>query len=132
MDLLARLCALIPPPRMHMVRYHGVLASRSKLRAEVVPEPSTPEVDPMQLQAELELELGDEHHPRRKPWAWLLRHVFEEDVSICPRCAGPTSWLEVATEPDAIARAMADHGLAPAGRLPSPSAGPHPTSSSHL
>lgn len=23
-DLLARLCATVPPPRFHMVRYHGV------------------------------------------------------------------------------------------------------------
>lgn len=125
-DLLARLCALIPPPRMHMVRYHGVLASRSKLRAEVVPEPPPPEADPMQLQAELELKLEDEHRPRRKPWAWLLRHVFDEEVSICPRCAGPTTWLEVATEPDAISRALADHGLAPPRPAPIPLSRPPP------
>ncbi|WP_373422446.1 transposase [Enhygromyxa salina] len=27
LDLLARLCALIPPPRFHMLRDHGVLAA---------------------------------------------------------------------------------------------------------
>ncbi|WP_181197644.1 transposase, partial [Enhygromyxa salina] len=27
LDLIARLCALIPPPRFHMIRYHGVLAA---------------------------------------------------------------------------------------------------------
>ena len=109
-----------------MVRYHGVLASRSKLRAEVVPQPPPPEVDPMQLQAELELELEDEHRPRRKPWAWLLKYVFDEDVRVCPRCAGPTTWLEVATEPDAIGRAMADHGLAPRRTAPIPLSRPPP------
>ena len=29
--------------------------------------------------------------PRRKPWAWLLRHVFEIDVTNCPRCGGVTA-----------------------------------------
>ncbi|WP_106089402.1 transposase [Enhygromyxa salina] len=29
LDLIARLCALIPPPRLHMLRYHGVLAAHA-------------------------------------------------------------------------------------------------------
>ncbi|WP_205633231.1 transposase, partial [Enhygromyxa salina] len=29
LDLIARLCALIPPPRFHMIRYHGVLATHA-------------------------------------------------------------------------------------------------------
>ncbi|MCA9697138.1 MAG: transposase, partial [Myxococcales bacterium] len=36
LDLIARLCALIPPPRSHMMRYHGVLAVHANARAEVV------------------------------------------------------------------------------------------------
>ena len=36
-DLLARLCAMVPPPRFHLTRYAGVLASNAALRAEVVP-----------------------------------------------------------------------------------------------
>ncbi|MEM1031601.1 MAG: hypothetical protein AAGN82_14720 [Myxococcota bacterium] len=30
-----------------------------------------------------------------------------------PRCQGPTTWLEVPTEPDAIDRVLVEHGLAP-------------------
>jgi hypothetical protein len=36
-DLLARLCAMVPPPRFHLTRYAGVLASNAALRGEVVP-----------------------------------------------------------------------------------------------
>lgn len=36
-DLMARLAALVPPPRMHLTRYHGVFAPHSKLRAAVTP-----------------------------------------------------------------------------------------------
>ncbi len=37
LDLMARLAALVPPPRMHLTRYHGVFAPHSKLRAAVTP-----------------------------------------------------------------------------------------------
>jgi hypothetical protein len=34
---MARLAALVPPPRMHLTRYHGVFAPHSKLRADITP-----------------------------------------------------------------------------------------------
>ena len=39
MDFMARLSALIPPPRYPLVRYFGVLAPNSKWRKLVVPKP---------------------------------------------------------------------------------------------
>ena len=99
------------------MRYHRVLSSHAKVRAEVVPRA---EELPVQLplfaqpdgSADRNLDvLAPE--PRKKPWAWLLRHVFEIDVSTCPRCGGATRWLEAATKPDAIARLLAKHGLGP-------------------
>ncbi|MGH7283815.1 MAG: transposase, partial [Polyangiaceae bacterium] len=43
LELLARLAALVPPPRYPLVRYHGVLAPRSPWRKFVVPRaPSSP------------------------------------------------------------------------------------------
>ena len=35
--LLQRLAALVPRPRLHLIRFHGVLAPNAKLRAEIVP-----------------------------------------------------------------------------------------------
>jgi hypothetical protein len=35
--LMERLCALVPPPRKHLVTYHGILAPASGLRPQVVP-----------------------------------------------------------------------------------------------
>jgi hypothetical protein len=37
-ELLARLAAVVPPPRYPLVRYHGVLAPASRWRALVVPK----------------------------------------------------------------------------------------------
>jgi Putative transposase len=39
-DLLRRLAMLVPPPRAHLLRYHGVFAPASRWRREVVPRPS--------------------------------------------------------------------------------------------
>ena len=114
LDLIARVCALVPPPRQHMVGYHGLLSSHAKLRSEIVPAPDASSLPTRVVQLELFGEARDvDDPPRRKPWAWLLRHVFEVDVSTCPRCSGPMRWIEAATAPDAIARLLAKHGLGP-------------------
>ena len=36
-DFMARLAALVPPPRVHLTRYHGVFAPHAALRAAVTP-----------------------------------------------------------------------------------------------
>lgn len=40
--LIARLAALVPPPRRHLVRYFGVLSSHASSRSRVVPAPVAP------------------------------------------------------------------------------------------
>ena len=85
-----------------MVRYHGVLSSHAKVRAEVVPQREAAAAKQLVL---FERDTGVldvlalEREPRRKPWAWLLRHVFQLDVSTCVRCGRVTRWLEAATTP---------------------------------
>ncbi len=39
-ELLAKLATLVPPPRVHNVRYHGLFAPDAKLRSRVVPSAS--------------------------------------------------------------------------------------------
>ncbi|WP_438042448.1 transposase [Sorangium sp. So ce128] len=39
MEFMARLAALIPPPKIPLVRYHGVFAPRSSWRSLVTPKP---------------------------------------------------------------------------------------------
>jgi hypothetical protein len=38
-ELIARLCALVPPPRFPLVRYHGLFAPNSPRRRDVIPRP---------------------------------------------------------------------------------------------
>jgi hypothetical protein len=39
LELMQRLAALVPRPRLHLIRFHGVLAPHAKLRAAIVPSP---------------------------------------------------------------------------------------------
>jgi hypothetical protein len=120
-DLLVRLCASIPPPWFNMTRYFGVLSSHSRHRARVVPsvvEPDRFAPEPAvgdQLELNLSPAVGADTAPNRgrSRWGWLLRHVFRADVDTCICCGGPMRWVEAATEPTAIARLLAKHGVAP-------------------
>ena len=38
LEFMQRLAALVPRPRLHLIRLHGVLAPNAKLRAQVVPQ----------------------------------------------------------------------------------------------
>jgi len=125
LDFIARLVAAIPPPRFHLTRFHGVLAPHSTLRPLIVPMPTTAvPTAPLQLllfeqppaSATAFVPAAVPTQPRytgRHPWAQLLRHVFAVEVSLCVHCQGRMRLHELATTPDAIARAMALAGLAP-------------------
>jgi hypothetical protein len=38
LEFMQRLAALVPRPRLHLIRFHGVLAPNAKLRPLVVPQ----------------------------------------------------------------------------------------------
>jgi len=42
LEALARLAAIVPPPRYPLLRFHGVLARRHRWRARIVPQPPSP------------------------------------------------------------------------------------------
>ena len=64
-----------------MLRSHGVLSSHAKARTQVVPHPDVATMPARVVQLAL---FGDNEstgsEPPRRPWAWLLRHVFGEDL----------------------------------------------------
>jgi hypothetical protein len=117
-DLLVRLCAAVPPPRFHTVRYFGVLSSHSSYRARVVPggsEDTTAHRPPPASGDQLEL-LGeqDDAAPKatRHRWAWLLAHIFAADLEHCPQRGGPMRWANGAKTEATALRLMAQLGLA--------------------
>ncbi|MFT5355068.1 MAG: hypothetical protein ACI9KE_002284 [Polyangiales bacterium] len=121
LDFISRLCALIPPPRFHMLRYHGILAGHSRA-AEVVPQESAkdeslePSNDAQQLLFEPTPPLQPPP-PSRHPWAWLLRRVFAVDIMTCPKCQGAMRVKSIATEASTIQPVL---GMASRARPPPP------------
>lgn len=119
LDFIARLCALIPPPRFHMIRYHGVLSAHAKARPEVIKGRATM---PGQQLALLSVDDGGPPEPKppaRHPWPWLLRRVFAVDITACPDCGGRMRLVTLAPTSEEAAALLS-------GKLPRSRAPPRP------
>ena len=68
-EFMQRLAALVPRPRLHLIRFDGVLAPHAKLRAAGVP-------DVMQPASEIEHKHAH-GQAARMSWARLLKRVFD-------------------------------------------------------
>ena len=121
-EFLEKLVALIPQPRIHQVRYHGVLAPHSAIRSKVVPTP------PLKGERAEVASNNPASKRKRMTWAQLLKRVFNIDIETCS-CGGKLKviaaiierkvvvkileHLNLPTEPPAIAlpRAPPPNGL---------------------
>jgi hypothetical protein len=103
-ELVGRLTALVPPPRMHLVHYFGVLAPSAKLRKQVVPAPpESPDQDPCgQSVAYEQTTAGKTIRRRWIPWATLLMKVFAVDVMACPKCDSRMQRIAVINRPTVV------------------------------
>ena len=100
--LIARLAALIPSPRRHVVRYTGVISSHSSLRSQIVPVPAvaTPE-------GKDKPSLPISHYIS---WSDLLRRTFEIDT-ICPACKSPLRLIALIKTDDTIKKILSAMAL---------------------
>lgn len=118
-EFLGRIAALMPPPRAHLVRFHGVFAPHSKSRARIVPAiplSSEPVALPPQQAPSPDTPKGVPQEPplpgsptpqhkvppaRTSPrldWATLLRRSFAIDVLHCERWGGRRRLCALITE----------------------------------
>ena len=111
-QLVRKLAALVPPPRRHLLRFHGVFGPNARLRPvvtrlgrEEVPPPAEATPSP-------ESPAPARTKRPRIDWATLLRHTFNLDVLQCP-CGGRRRVLTAVTSP-----AIAEKVLREIGRLP--------------
>ena len=79
LSLLCRLATSVPPPRLHTIRYAGVLAPASPWRSRHAPEPPPEEAT-----------LATESEPPRRaggyrPWAELLARTFSHPINCISR-----------------------------------------------
>ncbi len=117
---LARLAAIVPPPRVHSVRYFGAFSSHARLRSRVVPQPQHEAAVECAHPAGKETADASPASRRRRGWAQLMATVFGLDVLECPRCGQKgMQRLAFITQPSVIRSILASVGLATA-----PPAGP--------
>ncbi len=103
LDFMQRLAALVPRPRLHLIRFHGVLAPNAGLRAAVVPGPAQDTSGP-----------SDEHAHGASAhigWARLLKRVFDLDLEHCPQCGGEFRIIAAIEEPALIVKILTHLGL---------------------
>jgi hypothetical protein len=102
LDFIARLAALVPPPRVHLTRFHGVFAANAALRAAITPaargagaqkRPAAPE-QPTPEDVRLN-------------WARRLKRVFGIEIEQCARCGGRLQVIASIEEPELIERILA-------------------------
>jgi transposase len=92
LSLLCRLCASVPAPKTHTVRYAGVLAAHSSWRSLIIP--TAPPAPPDSASAMPVQPNGQTPPPPPRgrsvyrPWAQLLKRTFGIDVEQCLRCGG--------------------------------------------
>jgi hypothetical protein len=119
LEFMQRLAALVPRPRLHLSRFHGVLAPNAKLRALVVPQ-----AQPAQAQATSEAAAAAEWiesevepfqaRPQRISCARLLKRVFDIDMQHCPNCSvGELNIIAAILERPVIEKILTHLGLDP-------------------
>ena len=109
MELMERLVALVPRPRVHLTRYHGVLGPHYKNRKQIVPKPPELKIvtddqvaaDPKQLELK----------KKNIPWARLLARVFNIDVETCSKCGGKMKIIAAIEDPKVIRKILDHNGL---------------------
>ncbi|MDP3662818.1 MAG: IS91 family transposase [Nitrosomonas sp.] len=106
-EFMQRLAALVPRPRLNLIRFHGVLAPNAKLRAEIIPGSKKNKSHASNA--------NDAAPPSqatvRISWARLLKRVFEIDIERCPHCGGNVKIIAAILERTAITKILDHLGL---------------------
>ncbi len=100
LTFIGRLVPLIPAPRRHQVRYHGILAPNARWRPEVVAQ--APAAGGLRRPRGLYEQPSQTPRPRRLLWAELLRRTFAIDVLRCARCGSRRQLLAVIRSQQAV------------------------------
>jgi hypothetical protein len=114
LELMEKLAALIPQPRVHLVRYHGCLAPHAKIRSLIVPK-RLESPAPAILDAQAAASSGEDSTKkpkvrRRMSWAELLARVFAIDMD-CPNCHTPLKPVAAILDSQVITKILDHLGL---------------------
>ena len=106
LSLLCRLATSVPPPRFHTVKYAGVLAPASNVRARIKPQPQPV----VQLTEPAQDDPPSAPGSAYRAWAELLKRSFDIDVLECPKCHGRMKLIALVLDLQSAARYLAKIG----------------------
>jgi hypothetical protein len=127
LELIDHLAALIPPPRRHRHRYHGVLAPNSPLRAAATAYGRDAADDPSasaEVAAPAAAPAPNARSPARYLWAMLLARLFESLPLVCPNCGADMRIIAFVTEAAPVERILTHIGEPPRPPPITPARGP--------
>ena len=106
----------MPRPKVHLTRFHGVLAPNYKFRKLIVPVPDT--------SIETYEKDNGKNTKKRITWAQLLKRVFKIDMETCGSCGGKLKVIAAITETTVIKKILEHLGLPTKSPKIYPSRGP--------
>jgi hypothetical protein len=132
LEFIARIAALIPPPRQHRHRYYGVLAPNAPQRGQVTPQVTSvvtsTEGDSFSALTSTALTIGTKstcvRHLSRYGWAKLIARVYETDPLQCGRCGGHMEIIAFVVQASEVRQILAHVGLPVEAPKAHPAQGP--------
>jgi hypothetical protein len=114
LEFMQRLAALVPRPRLHLIRFHGVLPPNAKLRPLVVPQGPEVQERTTEVAAAGERE-AEAFQARPQRISWPCRASAGDRRSTCEQrgCSLPGSWAPACA--CACLRACVDAAARPRG-----------------
>ena len=100
---LSKLCSLIPRPRIHLTRFHGVFAPHFKYRSLIIPDTNS-------KKASEKTENKETRKSYSMAWAKRLKRVFGIDIQTCLRCGGKIKVISAIEEVQVIQRILTHRG----------------------
>ena len=144
LEFLDRMAKILPPPRIHRHRYHGVFAPNAPLRPLVtaraqednalaaqapglpLPLPTPPTTSPPKAENPPP-QPPDTAPARPSRWAALLARIYETFPLICPTCRTPLKFIAFLIDPEPITQILAHIGEPTSPPLLHPARGPPQT-----
>lgn len=105
-DFISKLVALVPIPRVNLVRFHGVFAPNNQYRKAIVPgkkEQTAVSTDP-KTESEKRIAMN---------WARRLKRAFDIDIKTCEACDGNVKIIACIEDPAVINRILKHLKLLP-------------------
>lgn len=104
LELLEKLAALVPRPRIHLTRFAGVFAPNYKYRSDIVPKAKLPKISAA-------AQIDKPRSNSRISWARLLKRVFNIDTETCQLCKSKVKIIAAIEDPYVIKKILNHLGL---------------------